>query len=139
MRDFFRADFRNQIVGLPGVRSSDLATEQDVWAIGRHHGLVTPLLDWTKSPFVACFFACFDHLDHFNPGFRDGARGFGAGVNISSSHPIAVWELVYDDEIQVQGEFKIFESQIDQAHRQKAQPGVFTILTHATALDLETN
>ncbi len=45
-----------------GLDLSNIADDREVWALGQHHGLCTPLIDWTKSPYVALFFA-FDEMD----------------------------------------------------------------------------
>jgi hypothetical protein len=133
IRDAYLGRFKDYVIGLPGIDSRALE-ENDWWAIGRHHGLTTPLLDWTKSPYVAAFFAFLDYADHLNPGFRTGTHVGGIRYGTDS---VAVWELVVIDKLEAQDEFELFSSRIDSAHRQKAQQGIFTRLTHTVHLDVQ--
>ena len=58
--------FKENIRGRCGL---DLAGcgEEELWALGQHFGLHTPLLDWTRSPYVAVFFSLFGEC---KSGFR---------------------------------------------------------------------
>ena len=61
MHEFFRQAVRGRL------SDSSLVDEthwDELWAVGQHYGLKTPLIDWTHSPYVALFFA-FNEQDPF--------------------------------------------------------------------------
>ncbi|MEZ9290140.1 FRG domain-containing protein [Vibrio lentus] len=123
--DNFRLSTRGRIND-----KSILNSDSELWALGQHHGLATPLLDWSRSPYVALFFA-FEGAD--DPTWVEESTNYSRTIFILNKSFI---QDLNDTDNSKDGErLKIVEPSIDDHGRLVNQAGLFTFAPYGEILE----
>jgi hypothetical protein len=116
--DHFKKAVRGRLTDYDLVHDGE---EDELWAVGQHHGLMTPLLDWTHSPYVALFFA-FSKED----SEEEKENGYRAIYVLNKT-------FVADD--MLCPDIRMFEPRKDSHGRLVNQAGLFTFSPYGSTIE----
>ena len=123
MRQAYFEEFKRAASGLRGPNPAPLNDDQ-WWALGRHYGLISPLLDWSEKPYIAAFFA-LSPVQH---------EMLAPELSLDA-HRVAVYRLVHDERLEGDG-LRVLNVQVDEVPRLRGQHSIFTLLDSEEYFDL---
>ena len=115
--DFLLDYFVRSIRGRTEIPKNLERNRDEIWALGQHNGLATPLLDWTRSFHAALFFAFVE-----SSLCRSGFRTVWAVHAEDTRHKMSVYNLEKD----YKDTYTFIEPITDHNPRLINQAGLFT-------------
>ncbi len=110
----FKISLRGRFANLKQIQDD----ENELWALGQHHGLATPLLDFTFSPYAAAYFSFFEK------------------ENLGTKYRIVYAISQQAIEKQIDDQLNIYKPVTDHNPRLLSQSGLF--IKFETILDIKT-
>ena len=122
-RKLYLEEFKEAASGLRGPNPAPLDDDQ-WWALGRHFGLISPLLDWTEKPYIAAFFALAPTQNHLLETTESLVQ-----------QEVTMYRLVHDRRLDGDG-LRVLKVHVDEVPRLHDQRGIFTLLESDEYFDL---
>lgn len=110
--EIFAKELRGRIAVSKDIKNN----QNELWVLGQHYGLATPLLDWTESFYVALFFAC-NESNIPKSGFRT-IWALHKGVKNAMQN--------YNANVDAKDKFEFIDVITDHNHRLTSQRGILT-------------
>jgi FRG domain len=107
----------------------------DQIALAQHHGIPTPFLDWTRSPYIATFFALWNSTAILNksPTFKVYALNLTEVQRLISAHN-ALEEITESNLFRLDCPLRIITTKLFESKRLMRQMGLFTLCGHSSDL-----
>lgn len=115
----FRKAIRGRI--LDHSLLEDGPEDDELWSIGQHHGLMTPMLDWSYSPYVGLFFA-FEKEDKNDENDNPYRVVYALNKTFVSNDDVCP-------------EIRVFEPKKDDYGRLVSQAGLFTFSPYDSTIE----